>query len=86
MYSKFNLEIPCPPPPYLPKVWHHKDANIELIRRAINGFNLTKTFSNTSVKEKVNIFNNVIVNVLSNFSLHEILHAVTKIHCGSIKK
>ena len=55
------------------EVWHYKDANIELIRRAINGFNWTRAFSNTSVNEKVNIFNNAVRNNLSNFIPHEIL-------------
>ena len=55
------------------EVWRHKDANIELIRRAINGFNWTRVLSNTSVNEKVNIFNNTILNILSNFVPHEIL-------------
>ena len=72
VYAKFNLEI-IYPPPYLREVWHYKDANIELIRRAINGFNWTRAFSNTSVNEKVNIFNNTILNILSNFIPHEIL-------------
>ena len=72
VYAKFNLEI-IYPPPYLRNVWHYKDANIELIRRAINGFNWTRAFPNTSVNEKVNIFNNTILNILSNFITHEIL-------------
>ena len=55
------------------EVWHYKDANVELIRRAINGFNWTRAISNTSVNEKVNIFNNTIFNILSNFILHEII-------------
>ena len=57
----------------MPEVWHYKDANIELIRSAINSFNWTRAFSNTSVNEKVNIFNNTIFNILSNFIPHEIL-------------
>ena len=32
-----------------------------------------KVFSNMSVNEKVNIFNNTILNILSNFISHEIL-------------
>ena len=55
------------------EVWHYKDANTELIRRAINGFHGTRAFSNTSVNEKVNIFNSTIFNILSNFIPHEIL-------------
>ena len=55
------------------EVWHYIDANIELIRRAINGFNWTRAFSNVSVNEKVNIFNNTILNILCNFIPHGIL-------------
>ena len=72
VYAKFNLEITYPPP-YLREVWHYKDANIELIRRAIYGFNWTRTFLNTSVNEKVNIFNNTNLNILNNFISHESL-------------
>ena len=55
------------------EVWHYKDDNIELIRRAINAFKWTRAFPNTSVNEKVNISNNTILNILSNFIPHEIL-------------
>ena len=72
VYAKFNFEV-IYPPPYLREVWHYKDANIELIRRAVIGFNWTRAFSNTSVNEKVNIFNNTFLNILSNFIPHEIL-------------
>ena len=61
VYAKFNLGI------------IYKDASIELIWRAINGFSWARAFSNTSVNEKVNIFNNTILNILSNFIPHEIL-------------
>ena len=72
VYAKFNLEI-IHPPPYLREFFHFKDANIELIRRAINGFNWTRAFPNTSVNEKVKNFNKTILNDLSNFIPHEIL-------------
>ena len=72
VYAKFNLGI-IYPPPNLREVWHYKDASIELIWRAINGFSWARAFSNTSVNEKVNIFNNTILNILSNFIPHEIL-------------
>ena len=45
------------PPPYLQEVWHYKDANTEIIRRAI----------------KVDIFNSTIINVLSNSIPHKFL-------------
>ena len=77
VYARFNLEI-IYPPPHLREVWQYKDANIQLIRRTINGSNWTRVFSNTSVNEKVNIFkvnifNNTILNILSNFIPHKIL-------------
>ena len=53
--------------------WHYKDANTELIRRAINEFNWQRAFLNTNVNEKVDIFNSTILNILSNFIPHEIV-------------
>ena len=38
IYLKSNLKI-CYPPPYTREVWHYKDTNDDLIRRAINQFN-----------------------------------------------
>ena len=44
-----------------------------LIRRAIKEFNWKRAFPNTSVNEKVDIFNRIILNILSNFIPHEII-------------
>ena len=59
------------PPQYYREVWHYKDADIELIRRAIDGFNWQKAFSNKNVNENVDTFNKTILNILSNFIPHE---------------
>ena len=59
------------PPQYYREVWHYKDADIELIRRAIDGFNWQKVFSNKNVNEKNDTFNKTILNILSNFIPHE---------------
>ena len=59
------------PPPYLREVWHYKDAKTELIRRSIAMFDWENAFSNTSVNEKVAIFNRIILNILNNFIVHE---------------
>ena len=72
IFAKFNLEIVYLPP-YVREVWHYKDANTELIRRAINEFNWQRVFLNTNVNEKVDIFNSTILNILSNFIPHEFL-------------
>ena len=68
--AKFNLLIHFPPP-YSREVWHYKDANTELIKRAIEKFDWQRPFLNTSVNEKVVIFNNTVLNILSNFIPHE---------------
>ena len=70
VYSKFNFLIHFPPP-YSRGVWHYKDTNTELIKRAIDKFDWQRTFLNTSVNEKEAIFNNTFLNILSNFIPHE---------------
>ena len=69
-FAKFNLQIYYPPP-YPPEIWHYKQANTELIRRAITDFNWDRAFLNTNVNEKVSIFSSTILNILSNFIPHE---------------
>ena len=49
------------------------EEKTRLIRRAIKEFNWERAFSNTSVNEKVDIFNRTILNILSNFIPHEII-------------
>ena len=70
--TKFNLHIVCPPP-CLRDTWLYREANTGLIRRAIKEFNWQKAFLNTSVNEKVEIFNRTILNILSNFIPHEVI-------------
>ena len=43
VFAKFNLQI-FYPPPYVQKVWHYQDANIELIRRALQEFDWERAF------------------------------------------
>ena len=64
VFAKFNSHIVYPPP-YLCEIW--------LIRRAVKEFNWERAFSNTSVNEKVDIFNRTILNILSNLIPHEII-------------
>ena len=45
VFAKFNLKI-CYPPPYSRGVWHFKEANIDLIGRALNDFNWGRAFWN----------------------------------------
>ena len=72
VFAKFNLMISYPPP-YSREVWHYREANTDLIRRAISNFNWEKAFYNTNVNKKVSIFSETILNVLSNYIPHETL-------------
>ena len=72
VFAKFNFMISYPPP-YSREVWHYREANTNLIRRAISNFNWEKAFYSTNVTKKVSIFNEPILNVLSNYIPHETL-------------
>ena len=54
-------------------VWHYKDSNDDLIRRAINHFNRGRAFENKNVDEKVLTFNKTVINILSNFIPHKLI-------------
>ena len=66
VFPNFDLQIYYPPP-YPREIWNYKQANTELIRRAITDFNWDRAFLNTNVNEKVSIFSSTILNILSNF-------------------
>ena len=70
VYAKYNLQIYFPPP-YLQEVWHYKDANTELIKRAISKSNWQRAVLNTTVDEKFSIFTKTSFNIISNFIPHE---------------
>ena len=70
IFAKFNLKI-YDQPPYLRKVWYYKEANADLIKRAISNFNWEKAFSNTNINEKVSLFNKTILNIPNNYIPHE---------------
>lgn len=53
------------------EVRHYGDVNIELIRRAVNGFDWKQTFLETIVNEKVDFLNRIILNILSSLIPHE---------------
>ena len=72
IYAKFSFQIYYPPP-YERVVWHYKHANTDHIRKAIRGVNSGRFFANKDEKEMVNIFNETISNVLSNYIPHETL-------------
>ena len=72
VFAKFNLMISYLPP-YCREVWHYGESNTDLIRRAISNLNWKKAFYNTNLNKKGSIFNEKILNVLSNYIPHETL-------------
>ena len=70
IFAKFDLRI-FYPPPYERNVWHYKQANIELFRRAIDNFDWNRALDNVSPNRQVSIFNDTILNIISNFIPHE---------------
>ena len=64
IFAKFNLKI-CYPPPYLREVWHYKEANPDLIKRAIKkGKTLPRIRSRiTSITSLVQKARNVLQNL-----------------------
>ena len=55
------------PPPYQRLVWDYKKANIDSIQKALKQINWKFLFSNRSVHQQVDILNNTLMNVFSNF-------------------
>ena len=70
VFGKFNVDIVYPPP-YKGEIWYYQKVNIDLIKRAINSFDLEKAFSNIDIDKMVSIFNQTIINILCNFIPHE---------------
>ena len=52
-------------------MWHYKQANIELIRWAIDNFDWNRALDNVSPNSQVSIFNDTILNIITNFIPHE---------------
>ena len=70
IHAKFNLKI-FYPPSYERVVWHYQDTNINLIHRSISQFNWERAFSNKGVNKQISIFNETILNTMTNFIPHE---------------
>ena len=73
-YAKFNLKINFAPP-YEREIWHYRQGNTELTRRAVHEFNLVHAFNNLNINQKVSIFDKTILKIVSNFNFipHETL-------------
>ena len=66
VFAKFNLHV-LYPPPYKRVVWHYDRADCNSIQRSISNFNWENVFRNLEIDGKIQIFNNTILNIFSNF-------------------
>ena len=69
-FAKFNLKIHYPPP-YIQEAWHYQKANVDQIRQAITEFPWDNRFANIKVNEQMQLFTQIIQNVISNYIPHE---------------
>ena len=83
-YAKFNLKIYYTHP-YEREIWHYHKANVDHIRRSIDEFSLEICFPNTSVNNKIHMFNKTIKICLITFLTTIFFFAMTEIHHGWIK-
>ena len=69
-FSNFNLKIHYPPP-YERLIWKYEKANADLIKRAIKDFDWENKLSLIDINDQVVLFNETIVNIISNFIPNE---------------
>ena len=83
VFVKVNLKIEYP---HLHErfIWDYKNANDQLINRAIESFNWEKSFEGKSGHDQVYLSNKIILNMFHHFILNKIIIRITKIHHGFI--
>ena len=71
-YCKLNLNIEYPPP-YERFVWDYNRANAKGIKKSIESVNWEVMFNNKSVHKQVSIFNEILMNIFSNFTPNKLV-------------
>ena len=69
--AKYCSRIRCLPIPSSKLSSPNHEANVDLIKQAINNFKWEKAFSNANINEKVSLFNKTILNIFNNYVSHE---------------
>ena len=72
IHGKINFRVPLPPP-HFRTIWDYKSADTSSIQRAIENFNWQYAFESKTINEKVQVFSEVLMNILSNFVPHKSL-------------
>ena len=71
-YCKLKLNIEYPPP-YKRLVLDYNRANVEGIKKSIESVNWEVMFNNKSVHKQVSIFNEILMNIFSNFTPNKLV-------------
>ena len=71
IYAKFDLKV-FYPLPYERAVWHFSRANSDYIKKP-SLFDLKSSLNNLDVNEQVSVFNETIMNIMSNFFPNELI-------------
>ena len=66
VFAEVSLKIEFPPP-YERNIWDYDKADNNLINQCIQQFDWLQAFSGKNVEEQVEIFNNTLINIFSNY-------------------
>ena len=77
IYAKICFKVHFPPP-FERVIWHCNRASADLIKISIEQFYWTKSVSNLGLSEKVELFNEALLNIFSNFIPHEPIKVKSK--------
>ena len=72
IYGKINFRVAIPPL-HFRTIWDYKNADTSSVQRAIENFNWKYAFESETINEKVQVFSEVLMNILSNFVPHKLL-------------
>ena len=72
IYAKFDLKV-FYPPPYERTMWYFSRKKSDHIKKAINLFVWESSLNNLDVNEQVSVFNETIMNIMSNFVPNELI-------------
>ena len=77
IYTKICFKVHFPPL-YEREVWHYNRAQVDFIKRSIENFDWDRAFSSLGVNGQVELFNDTLLNIFSNFIPHEIIKCSSK--------
>ena len=81
IHCKINLQVEYPPP-YQRHVWNYAKANKDAILSALQNVDWHRLFANKTVHQQMNLLNDIILNVFTNFVPNKVITCGDEIHPG----